>query len=303
MPLDTASEVFSEAEKLGINLDSPDESPDLETESASMEASEEVKEEAVETESDEDGTEEAPSNTEEEEPAAPATEVVEEPKLTLKEFQEIENAKKSLETERQAFMEEKAKMEKDFQEQYHEKVKTHDQMDDFFAHLSAKDPELFDLIKGEFAEHQKQYSNPVFNELKQKNAELEKKLDSFLNKTSDEVTRTKLDSEMTKVKSTLGKEAEAAGIKIDWAKVEDVWADNPKLSVDQALFAIYGQNMMKASASKASVASAEKKVAARPSVPTAGSVNRSNAPVAKDFSSMKTRDVVGYFAKQLAGKA
>lgn len=302
MPVDTTAEVFSEAEKLGINLDSSDESSELETEIESTDAADEVKDETVETESDEDGLNDPPT-TEEDATVTPETEVKEEPKLTLKEFQEIESAKKSLETERNAFMEQKASMEKEFQEKYLEKVKTHDQMDDFLAHLADKDPELFDLIKGEFAEHNKQYSNPVLNELKQKNADLEKKLDSFLNKTSDEVTRTKLDSEMNKVKTSLGKDAEAAGVKIDWAKVEDVWADNPKLSVEQAVFALYGQNMMKASASKASVANAEKKVAARPTVSTAGSVNRSNTTTEKSFAGMKTRDVVGHFARQLAGKA
>ena len=299
------SGVMSAAAELGIDLNSLDEGSDFETETESTEAEGEVTEQAVETEPEESDLDEteAPEGEEKTEVQTETPVVEEEPKLTAKEFRELEAARTELATRETALKEERAAMEREFQEKYHEKVSTHDQMDDFFAHLADKDPELFDLIKGEFQEHQKQYSNPVLDATRKEIQELKNELKGFKEKTADEVTRTKLDAEMTQVKSTLGKEAEAAGLKIDWAKVEDAWADNPKLGLKNAFYAEYGESLVKASASKAKVDAVEKKVAARPAVSTAGNVSRSTAPVTQNFSKMNTRDVVGYFAKQLTGKA
>lgn len=300
--------VYSAASELGIDVATLDESPDFETDTESMEAEGEVKEEALavdaEISDEDDEVESVPEGEEKEAPVEAPTEEapIEEPKLTAKEFQEIEAQRQAFEAEKAAFMEQKASLEKEFQEKYHEKLKAHDEIDSFLAEIAETEPDLFEVFKEKFQAHQKQYFNPVINELREKNNQLEQKLDSFMKKASDEVTITKLDSEMNKAKSTLGKEAEAAGLKVDWKKVEDLWADNPKLSVESAFYAIYGSNLTKAAASKAKVEAVAKKVEARPKVATAGNVGRSNTPTQANVPS-NTFDAVRYFAKQLTGKA
>lgn len=293
--------------ELGIDQSTLDDGSEMETEAETenTEVQEEVTDPEVETEEDSDLNEDPNTETgdkpTEENPEA--NKVTEEPKLTLKEFQEIDAAKKQLEAAQAAFKEETAAKEKEFQEKYHEKLKVHDQFDDFLARLAEKDPELFGIIKTEFEEHGKEYSNPQIEQLKQQNNELSKKLDTFLSKASDEVTRTKLDSDMANLKATLGKEAEAAGLKVNWESVEDAWADNPKLDLTEAFYAKYGKQLTIAAASKAKVDTVTKKVAGTPAVSTAGTVKRSNAPVVQDFKGMSTRDVINHFAKQATGKA
>jgi hypothetical protein len=289
---------------LGIDPSSLDNDSDLETDSSSMEAEGEVKEEEVKATTENEDESDIPVNPEDgEKVSEPVTEpVIEEPKLTIKQFQEIEAAKQSLEVERRAFQEEKQKMEMDFQKNYHEKIKAHDELDSYLADVAQNDPDLFDLIKAGFSEHRKQFFNPAVDQIRQETQSLRKELDSFKASASDEVTRTKLDSEINQVKGTLGKEAEAAGVKIDWMKVEDTWADNPKLSIESAVYALYGANIAKAQASKASVAAVTNKVAARPSVSTAGNVSHSNKSAQENIPK-DAYGAVQYYARKLTGKS
>jgi hypothetical protein len=235
-----------------------------------------------------------------EEKAATRPEVVEEPKLTAKELQEIEAEKLALNAERENFHKEMKAKETEFLTNYQAKLEEHGQFDAFLDTLAANDPSLFELVKDAFSEHQKQYNNPLLSELRQRQAALEKELSGFKAKASDEVTLTKLDSEFNKFNSSIGKEVEAAGLKIDRKAIEDLWAKG--LTVEEAFYAKYGAAYAKAQASKAKVETVEKKVAARPTVSTAGSVKRSSAPVEKDFSKMDSRATVGWFARQIAGK-
>lgn len=299
-----SSGVHAAASELGFTLDSQEESSSSEVTTESTEAEGETNNEEgkelpqEEVEASEDATleEEAPASAETEE-------VKEEPKLTLKEFQELNAKQVELEAKEKAFMERMQKQETEFREKYQDKLKVHDQFDDFLGHLHAKDPEFFGLIQAEFAEHQKQYSNPVIEQIRQENAAIRQELDSFKNKASDEVTRTKLDSEMNQIKATLGKDAEAAGLKVDWMKIEDAWADNPKLDIKAAFYAIHGEALVKASASKAKVAAVTKKVEGKPSVATAGNVSRSNAKTEDSYKGMNTFDAVRAIASKMTGKS
>jgi succinate dehydrogenase flavin-adding protein (antitoxin of CptAB toxin-antitoxin module) len=245
-------------------------------------------------------SEEAPAaqeNGEEENKEAPAKE----PKLTLKEFQEIEQAKVALENERKAFHEEMEKSKTEFAQQYAEKIKDYDQMDEFLNYYAEKDPDMFALIQQDFKEFTKQTAHPMVEKFNQKVSELEQKLAKYETKASNEVTITKLNSELNEVKNSLGKEIEASGIKVDWNKVEDVWAAGEKgnLSVKNALYAVYGEQIAKAMASKAKVAAVESKIKARPVVANIGTIQKSNAPVAKDYSKMSILDVLKEEARAL----
>lgn len=301
MPDEQMLAAMSEA---GISPDSLDADSDLETVTESTDAEGEVKEEVVDSHSEEQTEEIVSEGEETETPVEESKEVqTEEPKLTAKEFQELEVAKSQIENERKAFMEEKAQFEKEVQEKYLAKVQDFDQFDAFLGELAETDADLFGLIKDAFSAHQKQYNNPINQKISQEIAELKKELSAYKAKASDEVVMTKLNSEMNEAKATLGKEAEAAGLKVDWTKIEDAWAENPKLDIKKAFYAEYGEQLLKASVSKAKVSQVVNKVANTPKVSTAGTVKRSNTPAEKDFSKMDARDVVGYFARQLTGKA
>jgi succinate dehydrogenase flavin-adding protein (antitoxin of CptAB toxin-antitoxin module) len=242
---------------------------------------------------EEENKQEASGSTEGEENKATEMEAA----PTPKELQEIAAAREAFEAEKKAFQDEMTNLKKEF-EAHSEKVKVHDELDAFLSNLAGKDPELFDLIKAEFQEHQKQYSNPVLDQFRKEHQELAKSVNEIKQKFSDEVTRTKLDAEMNQVKTTVGKEAEEAGVKVDWNKVEDFWADNPKTDLKGAVYALYGEAIAKASASKAKVSQVEKKVAARPQVATAGAIKGTTSKPQVDFSKMSVGELVRYYARQ-----
>lgn len=298
---DATQEVFAQAANLGINLDSQEESSSTEVETESMEAEGETASEEVNPDLEVEGNQEAETEISDEDASATAETktVEEEPKLTLKQFQELQAKEQEIATKEKAFMERMQAQEKEFNEKYHEKVKVHDQMDDFLAHLAEKDADLFEIIKGEFAEHQKQYSNPVYNSIKTEMEQLRQELGQFKNKASDEVTLTKLDGEMEKFNSTIGKEAEAAGLKVDRKVIEEMWVKG--LSVKEAFYAKYGPAFAKASASKAKLATVVKKTEARPAVSTVGTIGKSNTP-GKAEVPRDAFDAVNYFASKLTGK-
>lgn len=299
--VDIHESINSAMTELGISPESENSTPEQVTETENTEVESEVNGEEVKA-SQEDNQEGTTLEGEETNEVAPTEVVAEEPKLTAKEFQEIQAAREQLELKEKQITERFAAQEKEFQEKYHEKLKVHDEMDSFLAQVHDNDPDLFDLIQGSFKEFKRQFSNPVFDELRRETQSLRQELNGFKEKASDEVTRTKLDAEINQVKSSLGKDAEAAGVKIDWTKVEDTWADNPKLNIEGAVYALYGANIMKATASKAKVEAVTKKVEGRPTVTTAGSVNRSSAPsIAKVPSD--AFGAVKHFAKQLTGKS
>lgn len=290
--------------EMGIDPNSLDEGSDLEVETESMEAEGEANEETEDTESDlEDDSIDPETHEGDEAPPTEAAEVVEEePKLTAKEFRELDAKRIELDAKEKAITERFANQEKELQEKYHEKVKTHDEIDAFLGHLAEKDPELFDLFKGEFQEHRKMYTNPLQEETRREISELRKELDSFKNKAGNEVTLTKLETEMNQAKATYGKEAEEAGLKVDWAKVEDAWADNPKLGLKNAFYAEYGESMVKAAASKAKVEAVTKKIDSRPKVATAGTINRANSSASENLSGMSIGDVLRLEARKFTGK-
>jgi succinate dehydrogenase flavin-adding protein (antitoxin of CptAB toxin-antitoxin module) len=285
-------------EELGISPEALDAS-DLEL-GAEEESTEAISEEAetepeeIETEDPEESLPEGEEKATPEE--APATEVVEE--KTAKEIQEIEAQKSALEAERVAFQEERQRIETEFITQHSEKLKTHDEFDAFLTQLASDDAELFELLQEKYRDHTRAFSNPVVENLRKQQAETAQALNEIKQRFSDEATRIKYDSQLNQVKSTIGKEAEELGVKVDWKAVESAWADNPKLGLEEALYAKYGGQMAKAAASKAKVAAVEKKIQSRPSVSTAGQVNRSATTPARPVPS-DPFEAVKYFARQL----
>jgi hypothetical protein len=226
---------------------------------------------------------------------------VEEPKLTLKEFQEIQAAKEELAKKEQSFMEQMQLKEKEFQAQYAEKLAEYDRFDSFLSAIAQNDPDLFKILQDQFAEHNKHFTNPEVDKVKSELAEIKKELTQFKSRASDDVTLAKLDSEWNSFMGSTGKEAEAAGVKIDRKALEDTWAAMPGQSLEAAFFAKYGKAMIAATVSKTKLQTAEKKVQAQPKVSTAGSVKRSTVPTTKDYKSMSWDEAFAYEMRQVLG--
>jgi hypothetical protein len=289
-------------EALGINPSELDASDlDLGEADAVTDDGEAVTEEteAEEIEAAEDQTDAPEGEEKATQEEAPTTEVVEE--KTAKDIQEIEAARQALESEKAALGEERVKIETELKAQFAEKLQERDDFDAFLTNLASKDPELFSLLQDEYKEHARQFSNPAIENLKRQTEETAKALNEIKQRFSDEATRIKYGAELNQVKSTIGKEAESLGIKTDWKLVEEVWKDNPKLSLEEAFHAKYGATLAKAAASKAKVEAVERKVQSRPSVSTAGTVARSNSKPSSVVPS-DAFDAVRHFARQLTGK-
>lgn len=287
------SDVSSALADLGVDESILNEGQETEVEAddTEVEGETEQSESTDATDEEEGETEVATESTEEEDTEAPK----EEPKLTLKEFQEIQAEREKLDAERKSFQEEKQSMEKEFHAKYSQKASSFDELDAFLEHLAEKDPDVFGIMQAEFKEFGKQYSNPAVSKLENELKGLRDELNSFRSKASDDVTLTKLDSEFEKFNSTLGKEAEAAGLKVDRKAIEVLWEKG--LTVNEAFYAKYGEAFAKASASKAKVAAVEKKIQGRPAVKTSGTANKAKLPEGSD--KRPNEDWVEYYARKL----
>lgn len=295
--------ISSAMSELGIDQNSLDADEITNVESDNKEVEAKAEESSEEEASGEDGdhTEAVEASESQPEGEEKVEAPVEEPKLTAKEFQEIETQRQQLEIERKSFHEEKTKLEAEFQEKYADKIKAHDELDSFISELEVKDPDLYGLIKQSFNEHVRQYNNPQVAALREKMSAIESELNQFKSNATAEVTLAKLDGDMKKLQDTLGKDAEAAGVKLDLQKIKEKWAKNPDLSLEETAFVLYGPALMKASASKAKVEAVTKKVQSQPSVKTAGSVSATKATSTQDWTKMSAEDRVNYFARQLKG--
>ena len=301
---DLGSDVESAMQSLGIDSATVDDGSLDPSEFNEAEASEETSpsdKEACEAELSSDTDEPLESletTTEEEEKVEAPTE---EPKLTLKEFQELNAKEQALAAREAKFNEDFAKKEQELEAQYGEKAREYDLFDSFLSTVAENRPELFDDLQAEMKEYQKHYANPQVDKVTREIAELKKELGQFKARASDEVTITKLDTQLKETMSTLGKEAESLGIKVDTKIIEDLWAKG--FTTDEAFEAKYGAMLRKASLSRAKVEFAEKKVKASPSVSTAGNVKRSTQSTTADYGKMSWDQAAMHALKQVTGKA
>lgn len=223
--------------------------------------------------------------------------LTEAPVQTAKEIQEIETLRQEFKVKEDKFHEETLRFEQR-QKEFDDKIKSHDEIDHLLINLETDDPELYGLFKNYAADHYRKLNDPQVMHLKNEMSAIKAELNQFKSNATAEVTLTQMNADIEKLQNTLGKEAEAAGLKIDAGKVKETWAKNPGLSLEQAAFVIYGPQLIKASASKAKVQAVENKIGSRPTVKTAGSIQSSKQSITPDFSKMTTREVVEYEARQ-----
>lgn len=129
-------------------------------------------------------------------------------------------------------------------------------MGELVQELQSSDPELYDHLDKLFRSKEDAYFKqmPFKKEFEGKIGELEKKISSFeQQKHGEELSGIKqswendLSETQTKVAASLSK----LGVKPDWNKVKEAWmADaSNKLTVEQALYAVHGSEIVKANES------------------------------------------------------
>jgi hypothetical protein len=170
-----------------------------------------------------------------------------------------------LSEERKKFDEEKVNFENEFKSKLDEVESYRSQLDDkvveneimagILQDLKSQDSDLFQLIAESFnkkmSEINFQKNNPIVQSLNKKVTELEKSLtqkQSIEQESKLKDIASSWEKGVQEVSSQRANQFKKLGIKPDWNKVQDHWkADvTGKLSVDQALLAVHGQEIVKA---------------------------------------------------------
>ena len=165
-----------------------------------------------------------------------------------------------------------------------EKNKIIDVWDHALEDIEAKNPELYQEIARHFSESKRALENPVTkrlqSQLDQQTAlirQLQDNLGKGSNAAKEEYIRKSFQDEMTKAQDQYGTKFTALGLKPDWDKVRQNWiaGNDAGLTVQQALMAVHGQDIVKLYESRSKVSSAKTRsdlISKKP--PTSGGLNK-----------------------------
>lgn len=161
------------------------------------------------------------------------------------EFAQKENAFKERE---QAFVQ---------QEQAFEQGRVFNQlMMDLLGEVRASDPELFEHIDGLFTQKERAHlaQKPLQKQFNSKISELENEVKSIKSqKQTEELNGIKQgwEKELSEVQTKVAGSLSKLGVTVDWNKVKETWTADAsnKLTVNQALYAVYGADIQKANES------------------------------------------------------
>lgn len=178
----------------------------------------------------------------------------------------------SLSEERKVFESEKSQAEQMFQEsvqelnqsiqKHQEQLRELEQWSFALDQLKQSAPDIFEEIQRAYTGVKQQFTNPILEQqLKAIREEMEP-LKKNLTQRENELILKGFESEWEASKSVEQSLSEL-GIKLDKDQVMKEWA-NTGLSVNKVIGALYGEQILKAQASKAKVATVQKKVAAKP---------------------------------------
>lgn len=183
-----------------------------------------------------------------------------------------------------------------------EKSKIIDVWDHALEDIEAKNPELYQEIAKHFSEAQRSLENPVTkrlqSQLDQQTAlirQLQENLGKGTNAAKEEYIRKTFQDEMTKTQDRYATKFSSLGLKPDWDKVKQNWiaGNDSGLTVEQALMAVHGQDIVKLYESKSKLSSTKTRsdlIAKKPN--TVGGLNKlSGKPTKASPDLMKMKDV------------
>lgn len=177
---------------------------------------------------------------------------------------EIAEMRQAFEAERETFNQER--------QQVQEYLIQNDVMGEILMELKGEHEEIFDYIVNAFNQrmsmHHKQLNNPEINKLKGELEQLKKGLNVNAQQAETqkiEEIRKGWENELTQVQTNFGPKLRSLGIKPDWKKVQEVWisGDKTSLSVEAALQAVHGAEILKALEAKSKLAETKAKSSIR----------------------------------------
>ena len=122
--------------------------------------------------------------------------------------------------------------------------------------LQSEDPELFAHLDALYLKKEKSFlaQAPIQKQFEGKISELEKKISGFeTQKQSEELGKIKQgwESELSEVQTKVAASLSKLGVKPDWNKVKEAWTSDAsnKMTVEQALYAVHGSDIVKANES------------------------------------------------------
>jgi len=178
-----------------------------------------------------------------------------------KEFkQRLEQFEKEAESKNSAIL--------DFQSKHKQQIEEYNTLDFALAEMQEKDPGLFEEVARYYNEASKIQNTPANKALRGELEQLKKQIDDLSkgasqnnNQHEAELIREKFQTELKKLEDDVFPRLNKVGIKVDADKVREAWieGEKSKLSVRQALDAIYGDQIRKAYESKLKVSRLESK--------------------------------------------
>jgi len=210
----------------------------------------------------------------------------EEVKNALQMYKDYTSKTQTLSEERKGFESEKSQAEQVFQESVQElnaSIEKHqqqlaelEQWSFALNQLKQEAPDLFEEVQRKYDGVKSQFSNPILEQqLKAIREEMEP-LKKSLHQRENEVILKGFESEFDAEKA-IEQSLKELGVNVDKEAVKREWASTG-LPVKKVIGALYGEQILKAQASKAKVATVQKKVAAKPTGAATASRPGSRAP-------------------------
>lgn len=178
-------------------------------------------------------------------------------------------AEASITQEREAFAQERDAFQKEI-EQHQQTINNYGIFQRMVADIQAKDPELFEELDRYYQAQESQFhqisNNPEVNALKQELAQLKSQLNGSKveseEKQLSEIRQT-WERDVSELQKTFGPKLRSLGIRPNWEEVKAVWTADAtnQMSVKNALFAKYGEQISKAMDNKSKLAETRSKVA------------------------------------------
>ncbi len=135
--------------------------------------------------------------------------------------------------------------------QFDQKLNQLDQWNHCVDFLKMEQPELFEELQSAFKQVNRQFQNPIYNNLKREidmlkkqNQEVSQKTDSWRTQQEDQQIRSNYQSELKSTQTKYANQFKKLGLNVDWKKVTKNWIDTGADTIEQSLYNVYGRDMV-----------------------------------------------------------
>lgn len=186
-----------------------------------------------------------------------------------KKTQELAEERKRLEKELETSTKTREEVE-NIKKTYATELTASEMWSSYLEELKESDPTTYDDVVSGFKRYGRAYSNPAVNKIKAELDELKKMTYEKVKASEIEDVRKTYEKELLETKSKYDDKLKALGLKVDWdSKVKKAYINGAE-TVESALLASYGADILKLKESKGKVDNAKKIVVKSKKISTAG---------------------------------